>query len=50
LYVGHAPSAQGKDPARCAAAGVQTERIADGTVTKPRLAQAMSEGIDLEFR
>lgn len=35
------PKDWSENPARCAAAGVPAERIADGTVTKPRLAQAM---------
>jgi SRSO17 transposase len=42
-----------EDPDRCAAAGVPAERIAAGTVTKPRLAQTIIERADdagLPFR
>ncbi len=35
-----------EDPDRCAAAGVPAERIAAGTVTKPRLAQVIIERAD----
>lgn len=35
-----------EDPDRCAAAGVPAKRVAAGTVTKPRLAQAIIERAD----
>ena len=47
------PKDWSEDPARCEAAGVPGERIADGTVTKPRLAQLMIEraqDLGLPFR